>query len=123
MAPSAYHSEQAAGNGGDPAVDVRLLDRTVEGLMPRAAQTDDVVPDRSPPDVTASVVAITDQARTELREGSDALRDAVAREASALRETVVRATVVIVFSLALVGATIALQLDRVRDAIFMHQQR
>lgn len=88
----------------------RAATRAQGAAMPTA--TRDTVPDRSPPDVTAAIVAITDQARGELRDVS-----------GRVCATVVHATVAIVASLVVVGAALAWQLERVRDAIFMHQSR
>lgn len=65
-----------------------------ESSVPTVA-TPPVVPERSPPDVTAAVVAITDQARSEIR----------------------RVATVMLVTIVVVGAVIAIELERVRDAI------
>lgn len=65
-----------------------------ESSVPNVA-THPVVPERSPPDVTAAVVAITDQARSEIR----------------------RVATVLLMSIVVVGAALAWQLERIRDAI------
>lgn len=61
--------------------------------------TPSVAPDRSPPDVTAAVVSITDQARVEIR------------------RVALRVTAAVLVTVVIVGAALAWQIERVRDSI------
>lgn len=80
-----------------------LMHRSPTGQSPAGREirvrtvttTPPVVPERSPPDVTAAVVAITDQARAEIR----------------------RLAAAVLVAVVLVGAALVWQLERIRETL------